>query len=309
MTNHRKKLLVLFLLSSVLILYILYILNLFKGIREIDDYNATVMDQMRILYELKNDFESSDDSNLINNNGSVDTSIYCNRETEHFSIYARDKEICEEIADMIEQTLIDILNDLKYNILINKKIKVFIFKNREEYSSKIRHAGWSVGKVIYGKNSFYSYEGVNIAGLIHHELTHLLFYHFLGRQYIPENMRWLSEGLATYEESRFVKSKLIILMENQLSQFKQANFLSIENLIRAEALSYDNKYNIHSWFAQSLSTVGFLIERYGRERFNNLCLSYSKTTNFDESLADSYGTIFKGSGDLTRQWHDYVNQQ
>lgn len=344
MKRNSTKLIVLLLLSSVLIFYVFYISYLFKRIREIDDHNTNVMDQMRILYELKNDFESSNDSNIINNNSSLDISIYpvrksstiyggvlfqesyvfqkergespilsngvyCSRETKHFNIYARNEEICDEIADMIERTLNSLLMDLKYNILINKKIKIFIFKDRDEYSSKIRQSGWSVGKVIYGKNSFYSYEGVNLEGLIHHELTHLLFYHFLKRQYIPENMRWLSEGLATYEESRFVRSKLIVLMENQLSLLKKEDFLSIEDIIMAEALTHDNKYNIHRWFAQSLSIVTFLIERYGRERFNILCQSYSKTGNFDDALANSYGMLFKGSGDLTKQWHDYLKRQ
>lgn len=305
----RYKIVILSVLSIILFFYVIYIIFLVKRIKDIDEQNAFVMDQMRILYELKNDFEANEDSDMVDGEVAMDATAYYSQETEHFSIHTTKKETSKDISIMVEDIFLNLCSDLRYNPSLAKKIKIFIFGNREEYASKIRHAGWSVGKVIYGKNSFYSYEYVNLKGLVYHELTHLLFYHFLKRNYIPEQMRWLSEGLAMYEESRFVKSKLVAILESQVNILKEGKLLSMEDLIRAEALNGNNKFKINTWYAQSYSLVKFMIETQGREKFNAVCLSFSKNNDFNASLKNVYGSSIKDVNDLHSKWIVHLQRQ
>lgn len=305
----RVKVIILIILSVVFVSYLGYIIYLHKSIKEIQSQNLVVMDQMRMLYELEKNIEFSSDTNLGEENNILNGDLYCVKETAHFKIYSHNKEICSDIANYIEEIYSRILDDLRYNIRSSKKIGIYIFKDENEYRSKIRQPMWSMGRAIYNKNSFYSFEGVNLSALIPHELTHLLFYHFMGRHYDSISMRWLSEGLATYEESKFSKSDLINNLEREIFYLKEGECYSFRELIDATALKGKKIALIGLWYAQSYSMVEFMINHLGREKFNRFCLSLKNNNDIEKALLKAYGNKFKDLEDFQKKWFNYIKNK
>jgi hypothetical protein len=307
--KERVQILSLIILSAILLTYIGYIVYLHTRIQVLQTQNVEVMDQMRLLYELQKHVEFyNEDSNQGLPNQIANDDSYCSKETEHFRIYAHTEKICNEIANGIEGTYQRIMEDLRYKVKPTKKIKIYIFKNNEEYRYKIRQPMWSVGRVIYNKNSFYSYEGVNLSGLIPHEITHLLLYNFMGRQYEPISMRWLSEGLAVYEESKILQSSLVNNLRRKFELLKQGRHFNMQDLIAAYVLKTRNAELINLWYAQSFSMVEFMITQLGKEKFNEFCLNLKQYNDVEKALKNTYGNRFNTLDDFQEQWIKYIKK-
>lgn len=305
--KERVQTLSLVVLSTILLIYVAYILYLNTRIKDLQTQNIEVMDQMRLLYELQKHVEFyNDDSNQGNISPDANNGSYCLTETEHFKVYARNEEICNDISKGIEENYRRIIEDLQYNIKPTKKIKVYIFKDKEEYRYKIRQPMWSVGRVIYNKNSFYSYEGVNLTGLVPHEITHLLLYNFMDRQYEPVSMRWLSEGLAMYEESKIVQSSLVNKLRKKRELLITGKYFNMQELIKADMLKTHDSTLIDLWYAQSFSIIEFMITQLGREKFNDFCLNIKKYNNVERALISTYGNRFENIDDFQKQWLKYL---
>ncbi len=305
--KERIHILTLIILAAVLLSYIGYIFYLHTRIKVLQTQNVEVMDQMRMLYELQKHVEFyNEDSNQGGAIQPANGDSYCSKETKNFKIYAHTEEVCAEVANGIEDTYQKIIEDLHFKIKPAKKIKIYIFKDNEEYRDKIRQPMWSVGRVIYNKNSFYSYEGVNLSGLIPHEITHLLLYNFMERQYEPVSMRWLSEGLATYEESKIIRSSLINNLYGKIALLKQGQYFSMPDLISAEVLKTHDNNLINLWYAQSFSMVEFMITQLGKKEFNAFCLNLKEYNNVEKALISTYGDKFKTLDDFQRNWLEYI---
>lgn len=307
--KERVQILALIILSSILLTYIGYIIFLNTRIKVLQTQNQEVMDHMRLLYELQKHVEFfNEDSNQGVLDQDTNGDSYCSAETENFKIYAHTEEVCASIAEGIESTYQKIIEDLRYEIKPAKKIKIYIFKDKEEYQHKIRQPMWSVGRVIYNKNSFYSYEGVNLAGLIPHEITHLLLYNFMDRQYEPVSMRWLSEGLAMYEESKIVQSSLVSILRGKLELLKKGRQFSMQDLLLAEVLKTRQADLINLWYAQSFSMVEFMITQLGKDNFNRFCLSLRESNDVEKALKNTYGDKFNTLDDFQKQWEKYIQK-
>ena len=304
--KERVQILLLIVLVSILLVYIGHIIYLNSRIQEMQSQNMEVMDQMRVLYELEKHAEFNVDSNFGQDAPEISEINYYNQETDHFKIYAHNSKVCDDIASSIENVYDKIIEDLDFKSQPNRKIKIYIFSNEDEYRAKIRQPMWSVGLAIYNKNSFYSFEGVNLTGLIPHEITHLLLYSYMGRKYDPLTMRWLSEGLATYEESKVVNSSLINSLEKRMSILKQGRYFPIRELIKADILKKGSTALIDLWYAQSLSTIEFMIHKLGRAKFNRFCLNMRKEDDVERALLDTYKNQFKNIDDFQDQWYRYI---
>ncbi len=305
--RERAQVLSLVVLSAILLIYVSYILYLNTRIKDLQTQNVEVMDQMRMLYELQKHVEFyNDDSNQVGINLDANGDSYCLKETENFKVYAHNEEICDDISSVIEDIYHRIIEDLQYQIKPTRKIKIYIFKDKEEYRDKIRQPMWSVGRVIYNKNSFYSYEGVNLAGLIPHEITHLLFYNFMDRKYEPVSMRWLSEGLAMYEENKIVQSSLVNSLRRRIELLKEGQYYSMPDLIKADMLQTRDSALINLWYAQSFSIVEFMITQLGREKFNVFCLNIKEYNDVEKALINTYGNKFEALEDFQKQWLKHI---
>jgi hypothetical protein len=69
-------------------------------------------------------------------------------------------------------------------------------------------------------------------------------------------------------------------------------------------LSGDNLVN--TYYLQSVSLVGFLIERYGSEDFANFCRQLREGKSLDEALRFTYPTHIRDINELETKWREYL---
>ena len=175
--------------------------------------------------------------------------------------------------------------------------KLVIYANTEEYRRKTSQPDWS-GGVSVG-NTIYSYEGSFLERTIAHEMTHLIFFEYMGRA--NENQRWINEGLAVYEESK----------ANQPASGGVAPPLppwpfgwqpmTMESMITMVPAS-ERERTVNAWYAQALSMVRFMIERGGRIGFAQFLSDLKQSLSFDKALADAFSGTWSSLSDFYTAW-------
>ncbi|MFH1783580.1 MAG: peptidase MA family metallohydrolase [bacterium] len=233
-------------------------------------------------------------------------------ETKNFNIYCHNPELAYYLAQNMEGVFERITQrmgftsaDLEYRA--KEKTTIVIFKDIDQYKNRTDSPfPWSIGNAVYITNSFFSYEGPHLQGLIPHEMTHLLFYRFLKSRYDRGTMRWLSEGIAVYgEESahdKFVKE----VLRPKLKFKKAGSFIPIKELIQAKDLHKKDLGRVHLWYAECLSIVEFLIEAEGKEKLKEFALVLADTRKVNYALETVYGENFGDINTLQEKWLAHI---
>jgi len=115
----------------------------------------------------------------------------------HFALHGYDENDMRNMSVLAEDLYNKIGNDAGlYAFLAGQNYTVVIYKDQTEYLQKTHLQAWS--RVVSAGTTLYTYPGQDIAPALIHELTHVIFYAYMGDKAPP--LRWLNEGLAMYEE-------------------------------------------------------------------------------------------------------------
>lgn len=125
-----------------------------------------------------------------------------------------------------------------------------------------------------------------------HELTHVLVGQ-LTFSCIGDVPTWLNEGLAVYSEG-----PLDAASQQQLQAAIENDMLFSVRSLSGAFSEIADKANLS--YSQSYSIVKFLLERYGREKMNNLLLSLRDGETIDAALQKIYGFNVEGLEDAWR---------
>ena len=129
-----------------------------------------------------------------------------------------------------------------------------------------------------------------------HELTHLILHHFVGRTFLYEGIpAWLNEGLAVYMQSSpgqdyssgiatAIRRNQVFTLRQIFSQTGEASEVSL-------------------FYGQSWSTVKYLIDRHGREKFISFLTKFRDGVRFEDGLLQVYGFTIDG---LENAWRESV---
>ncbi|MFC2032704.1 peptidase MA family metallohydrolase [Chloroflexota bacterium] len=142
--------------------------------------------------------------------------------------------------------------------------------------------GVSVGDLAYGQRA------------VPHELTHWIVGQIAFNTYGAGRPTWLDEGLATYGEGALSQDYQAALgyaiNNNRLISVRSLS--SPFSAIPEEALIS---------YGESNSIVTFLIQRYGKEKMNQLLEVFKQGSSYDEALQQVYGFDQDGLDTMWRQ--------
>jgi hypothetical protein len=232
------------------------------------------------------------------------------KRSTHFIVYYKDGvdvDFIDDIIDSAEGYYDDIAKNLgyhRYNFwLWDERAKIYIFNDKDSYQSQTKQPEWSGGCALYQERKLWTYP--HAAGffdsILPHELGHIIFREFVGfGSNIP---LWFEEGAASYQEKSkryaaksmvkdFIAKKRIFTMP-ELSSIRSAGDIS------------DNEV-AEVFYAEAVSIVYFLINKFDDYRFAMLCRNLRDGIDFDTALDKSYFNI-KDSQDLYKQWLRYVS--
>ncbi|MCM8780612.1 MAG: hypothetical protein NC908_01635 [Candidatus Omnitrophica bacterium] len=252
---------------------------------------------------------------------------------EHFIVYFTGEDgFAREILNKAEVYYQRIATDLGYPRysefwLWDKRVKIYLYPNRDSFLSSTGQPTWSHGMADYNKKIIASYAGSNefLCSILPHEMAHLIFRDFVG--FKGEIPLWLDEGVAQWEEEP--KRKQIKHMAKQF--LDRDGLLSLEDMMRLDIRNIRYKENIYirptrtkdgkegilflsadmlidTYYLQSASLVGFLIERYGSDNFAHFCRQLRDGKTFKEALLSVYSTYIKSMAEFEERWIDYVDK-
>lgn len=252
---------------------------------------------------------------------------------DHFIIYyTGDDKFPREVAAKAEIYYGRIATDLGYPRYSefwtwDNRVKIYIYPDHAGYVKSTGQPEWSQGMADYRKKEIISYAWSKgfIESLLPHEMAHLIFRDFVGfRGQIP---LWLDEGVAQWsEEARrpqirmaardhYEKDALLSIqdmMKLELDRIDKTDRIYIRSTRTKKGetgilfLSAENLIN--TYYMQSASLVGFLIETYGSYSFADFCRQLRDGKRLEDAFRFAYPTKIRSLEELEKKWREYLGQ-
>lgn len=253
--------------------------------------------------------------------------------SDHFIVYfVQDEKFAKDLLDKAEVYYQRIAVDLGYPRYSgfwtwDKRVKIYVYPDRTSFLKATGQPDWSHGMADYKNKQIISYlwgQGF-LESLLPHEMAHLIFRDFVG--FKGEIPLWLDEGVAQWTEE--AKRREMKIMAKQL--FNKNSLLSLEDMMKLDIknvkgndrlyirstrtkdgergvlfLSGDNLIN--TYYLQSVSLIGFLIEKYGSISFADFCRQLRDGKTLDEALRSAYSGYIKDTGEFEEKWRQYLEE-
>jgi hypothetical protein len=254
--------------------------------------------------------------------------------SEHFIIYfLENKDFAQEVLDKAEVYYRNIALQLGYPRYSEfwtweNRVKIYIYPDRDSFQKATGQPTWSEGMASYNDKQIMSYAWSKgfTESLLPHEMAHLIFRDFVRfKGAIP---LWLDEGVAQWmEEPKRPQIKRIAK-----KYFQESSFLCVEDMMRldirnlkyAEAvyirptrtkeggdgiLFLSAELLINTYYIESVSLVGFLIEKYGSSAFADFCRELRDGKNVEEALRSAYPAHIRNLREFEDRWREYLEAE
>jgi hypothetical protein len=85
---------------------------------------------------------------------------------------------------------------------------------------------------------------------------------------------------------------------------KKGQFIKLEDLGKLTPHSLKDTASVEVFYAESLSLVSFLIQKFGKDDFSDFCSYLNKFNNLDKALQHAYD--FNDLQELSEAWERYL---
>jgi hypothetical protein len=208
------------------------------------------------------------------------------------------------------------------------RVRIWIYPDHESYVSSSGHPAWSHGMADYAKKeiSSYAFSRNFLESILPHELAHLIFRDFVG--FKGEVPRWLDEGVAQWEEEakRTAMRRMIMMLYDKDSLLSISDMMKLDvnmvnktdglyiRSIRSKSgsrgvLFLSGENLINTYYIQSVSLVGFLIERFGADEFANFCRQLRDGKSLEDALRSVYPLYIRSLDDFEDAWRNYLEDK
>lgn len=252
---------------------------------------------------------------------------------EHFIVYfIQDKPFASNVLHKAEREYGRIATDLGYARYSNfwtweNRVKIYIYFDHRSFLEASGQPEWSHGMADYKSKKILGYAGSEefLTSVIPHEIAHLVFRDFVG--FKGEVPLWLDEGVAQWEEninrqwikkiaSEYLKKGTLLsikdMMDLDVRLIKDTDKIHLRSTSLAGQpgiLIIDGKNLANLYYLQSASLVGFLIERYGSDKFTDFCRQLRDGKELEGALHSAYPVHFPGINELENKWVGYLKEE
>jgi len=223
---------------------------------------------------------------------------YKTSESLHFIVKAYSSETTQRYGALCEEDYQRIMRDLGiYSFVPSRPYNIVIYRDAPEYHLKTLQPDWS-GGITYG-NAILIYESDGSAGILAHEMTHLVFNEFMGLS-APGEVRWLNEGVAVYEQTRAdYRSKAFY--DEKISNDISLNPIPFSQLMNLVPQGQKDAA-VERWYAEAAGVAAFMLRQGGSLSFSYFLNRIKDGRSLDEAVAASFGGLWKGMKDVERTW-------
>ncbi|TAN60783.1 hypothetical protein EPN16_04535 [bacterium] len=231
------------------------------------------------------------------------------QKSTHFIVYYKDagENFVKQVSEKAEECYKSIAENLgftRYNFwLWDNRAKIYIYNNAEDYQEKTGKPSWSGGVAYYHEKVIETYPWAAgfFQSLLPHELGHIIFREFVGGQ--SNAPAWLDEGVAMFQE----KGKRPDLKQKLLQAIEAKKLIALDKLSQLNIAFVSDKDLVELYYLESLSVVSYLMERFGKDNFVELCHALKERKSFDEAINDAY-RVFKNLEELHKAWLRHIKE-
>lgn len=252
---------------------------------------------------------------------------------EHFMVYfTKDEKFAKRALNKAEVYYRRIATELGYPRysdfwLWDDRVKIYIYPDKPSFLKATEQPEWSEGMADYVEKSIASYAWSKnfLDSILPHETAHLIFRDFVGFE--GEVPLWLDEGVAQWAEE--IKRENMKKMVREL--YKEDKLLLVEDLTKMDVRRFKEKNRVYikatrlreggqgvlflsidqlvsTFYLQAVSLIGFLIERYGSDRFAHFCRQLRDGKSLEEALRFAYPNHVRTLADLEDNWREYLEK-
>ena len=236
--------------------------------------------------------------------------------SEHFRarfLTPSDRELARRSLDRAEYLYGRIAGDIGYSRYDGywtweKRAGIILFPDQISYARFTGQPAWSIGYASRESMFFHNKTIVSFSGqtnffdeALPHELTHLMLWDYFD-SHMSSIPVWFEEGVAQLEETH----KRDMAKEALRPVVQAGNHIQFRVLgnLRPSELKQDAQVGI--FYAESLSIIVFLIEKYGQGAFYQLCKELRGGQSFENALTRAYNGIFNSMDDFEGRWVRYI---
>jgi len=215
----------------------------------------------------------------------------------HFIVYY-DKSVSESYAnklgDMGERFYMDITEE--FNLVRNEfwtwdnRAKIFVAKDKDAFKASFSCPAWSAACVDYARKEVFTYpDQANFDTILAHELTHIIFYEYIGNITVP---LWFNEGVAVYiqenkADTKWFGNNFFVYLQRVI---KDNQYIPFEEILGINAAGIDAKGNsyVNTFYIQAYSMVNFLVKKYGHDGFAYFLYKLRDSGDFKAAMMSSF---------------------
>lgn len=217
----------------------------------------------------------------------------------HFQVKAYGVDVVRSVSDRAEEAYNRIMTDTGlYSFKPRGLYQIVVYGTKDEYRKKTGQPDWSAGVAV--GNALYTYVSPRIEGVLSHEMSHLIWFEFMGGRLVQEQ-RWVNEGLAVYEEAKGLDPRGGAELFSALRPLLRAQPAPLEQMLRL-APATERAHDASLWYAQAESMIGFMVQRGGRIGFSQFLMALRDGKDFDRAVSEGFPGQWRTLAEFDLQW-------
>jgi hypothetical protein len=238
--------------------------------------------------------------------------------SEHFRArhtIESEREMMQGVLRHAEEYYVRVAHDIGYSRYEDfwtwdRRVVIILYPDQYAFARFTGSPVWSKGYAsrdarVFRERTIVSYGGQEnfVDEVLPHEIAHLMLWDYLRTpRAVPV---WFEEGVAQLQEA----GKIDKVQEALRPVVVQGNYIPLSSLQLMTITGEKDNVKVSLFYAQSLSIVVFLIQKYGLDAFHCLCRELRDGMSFELALTHAYPSLVESLDMLEKRWVKYFSEQ
>ncbi len=240
--------------------------------------------------------------------------------SDHFRVrfsMEAERDTAQSVLRQAEAYYIKIAEDIGYSRYEDfwtwdRRVVIMLYPDQYAYARFTGSPSWSKGFAsrdtrVFKEHAIVSYDGQQnfLDEVLPHEIAHLMLWDYIGAGSTSRMPVWFEEGVAQLEE----KEKSEKVFEAMRPLVLRRGHIPFSSFGGMTVTGEGDPQKVSLFYAQSLSIVLFLIQKYGKDSFYRLCAELRSGSSFEVALDRAYPSVFGSFDTVESRWVRYFDEQ